>query len=194
MASNGKRMVKEDLINYLEKVKTNYPDPSDIGGGSSTGTYVYSLHIYTTTFDTDACFTGISTYNNTAVLDAIIEKYENEYRPGQAYIELYNGFDPSELNSELTNDELTALYTMLQNSMKNPNDQVIINSSSADGNLIINVTQADGAGFSGSIISFSDSSSSLSDFEFSMNNSDYTGFASTLTTDDSVYLTIYKVA
>lgn len=35
MASNGKRMVKEDLINYLEEVQTNYPDPSDIGGGGT---------------------------------------------------------------------------------------------------------------------------------------------------------------
>lgn len=34
-ANNGKRMVKEDLLNYLEAVQTNYPDPSDIGGGSS---------------------------------------------------------------------------------------------------------------------------------------------------------------
>ena len=34
MASNGKRMVKENLIKYLEAVQTNYPDPSDIGGGS----------------------------------------------------------------------------------------------------------------------------------------------------------------
>lgn len=36
--NNGKRMVKEDLLNYLEAVQTNYPDPSDIGGGGSSYT------------------------------------------------------------------------------------------------------------------------------------------------------------
>ena len=43
MANKGKRMVNEDLIKYLEAVKTNNPDPSDIGGGGTDFTATNGL-------------------------------------------------------------------------------------------------------------------------------------------------------
>ena len=220
MASNGKRMVKEDLIKKLENlpeglevVEANSTDEATetlskltvgdtvyaVPGPQSTGTYVYAFNIFSTEFHDNvgalACFTGISTHNNTAALDAIIEKY-GEYMPGQANIRLYDGFEPSVLNpsSKLTNDELTVLYTMIQNAICDAYGKNIINSSSDDSNLIINVAHSIYAEFSGSVISFSDGSSTLKNFKIDMNNSDDTGFASTLATAIFVDLSIYKVA
>ena len=43
MANKGKRMVNEDLIKYLEAVKANNPDPSDIGGGGTDFTATNGL-------------------------------------------------------------------------------------------------------------------------------------------------------
>lgn len=52
--NNGKRMVKEDLLNYLEAVQTNYPDPSDIGGGGSSYTAGTGIKITDNTISVDS--------------------------------------------------------------------------------------------------------------------------------------------
>ena len=77
--NNGKRMVKEDLLNYLEAVQTNYPDPSDIGGGGGSS--------YT-------AGTGIDITNDVISVDSTVVALKSD---------LLDYVTTSELTTELSN-------------------------------------------------------------------------------------------